>query len=42
MESFSKALNRFSREDPTFRVHVDNESKEVCTPEDILSDNVKC
>jgi len=29
VESFSKALNRFSREDPTFRVHVDNESKET-------------
>jgi len=29
VESFSKALNRFSREDPTFRVHVDKESKET-------------
>ena len=27
--NFSKALSRFQREDPTFRVHFDNESKEV-------------
>jgi elongation factor G len=27
--NFSKALQRFQREDPTFRVHVDQESKET-------------
>ena len=28
--NFSRALNRFKKEDPTFKVHVDHESKEVC------------
>lgn len=28
--NFSRALNRFKKEDPTFKVHVDRESKEVC------------
>jgi elongation factor G len=27
--NFSKAMNRFMREDPTFRVHVDPESQET-------------
>lgn len=29
LDSFSKAINRFTREDPTFRVHFDDESKET-------------
>lgn len=27
---FSRALSRFQKEDPTFKVHIDSESKEVC------------
>ena len=30
LDAFSKGLNRFIKEDPTFRVYVDSESKEVC------------
>ncbi len=29
--NFSRALNRFQKEDPTFKVHIDQESKEVST-----------
>ena len=29
LANFSKAMSRFQREDPTFRVHVDNESSET-------------
>ena len=29
LSNFSKAMSRFQREDPTFRVHVDNESSET-------------
>ena len=27
--NFARALNRFQKEDPTFKVHIDPESKEV-------------
>ena len=30
--NFSRALNRFKKEDPTFKVHIDHESKEVYLP----------
>ena len=29
LDAFSKGINRFQREDPTFRVHYEEESKEV-------------
>jgi translation elongation factor EF-G len=28
--NFSRALQRFQKEDPTFKVHMDKTSKEVC------------
>ncbi|KAN0137647.1 P-loop containing nucleoside triphosphate hydrolase protein [Lactarius tabidus] len=30
--NFSRALNRFQKEDPTFRVHIDRENKETIIP----------
>lgn len=30
--NFSRALKRFQKEDPTFKVHTDQISKEVCYP----------
>ena len=35
--NFSRALNRFKKEDPTFKVHVDHESKEVSLPSLFIS-----
>lgn len=29
LDVFSKGINRFQREDPTFRVHYEEESREV-------------
>lgn len=29
LDKFSKGLGRFTREDPTFRIHFDEESKET-------------
>jgi elongation factor G len=30
LANFSKALSKFQKEDPTFRVHLDPESNQVC------------
>lgn len=38
--NFSKALNRFKKEDPTFRVHMDSESKEVATSLPVFSNSL--
>lgn len=29
LDSFSKAVNRFTREDPTYRIHWDSDNKET-------------
>ena len=47
LDNFSKGINRFQREDPTFKVHFDDESKEVsecmynCRQEPIKVDEKK-
>ena len=36
--NFSRALHRFQKEDPTFKVHMDHNSKEVCCVHDFTHD----
>jgi elongation factor G len=38
--NFSRALNRFQKEDPTFKVHIDHESKEVSSGADFANTSV--
>ena len=40
--NFSKALSRFKKEDPTFRVHVDSESQEVSVSQGTLRQLTSC
>lgn len=40
--NFSRALQRFQKEDPTFKVHMDKESKEVCLTIYVISNCSLC
>jgi hypothetical protein len=37
LDQFSKGIGRFQREDPTFKITFDPESKEVCTLSDVVA-----